>query len=60
MNLANIMLYTGYYNGLIFHRIVANFIVQGGDPHGTGEGGNSIYGKPFKVCFMASNLIAAD
>ncbi|ESO86646.1 hypothetical protein LOTGIDRAFT_194800 [Lottia gigantea] len=38
----------GYYDGLIFHRVVKDFIVQGGDPTGTGEGGESIYGKPFK------------
>ncbi|CAK8688733.1 unnamed protein product [Clavelina lepadiformis] len=38
----------GYYNNVIFHRVVPNFIVQGGDPTGTGEGGESVYGKPFK------------
>ncbi|KAL6258112.1 hypothetical protein P5V15_010029 [Pogonomyrmex californicus] len=38
----------GYYNGTIFHRIVKGFIAQGGDPTGTGEGGESIYGYPFK------------
>ncbi|XP_057334603.1 spliceosome-associated protein CWC27 homolog [Microplitis mediator] len=38
----------GYYNGTIFHRLVKGFIVQGGDPTGTGEGGESIYGHPFK------------
>ncbi|KAK3090993.1 hypothetical protein FSP39_016306 [Pinctada imbricata] len=38
----------GYYDGTIFHRVVPDFIVQGGDPTGTGEGGESIYGKPFK------------
>eukprot|EP00731_Ephydatia_muelleri_P018118 Em0011g158a len=37
-----------YYNGTIFHRIVAEFVAQGGDPTGTGEGGESIYGEPFK------------
>lgn len=40
----------GYYNGTVFHRVVKDFIVQGGDPNGTGMGGESIYGKPFKVC----------
>lgn len=40
----------GYYNGTVFHRVVKDFIVQGGDPTGTGMGGESIYGKPFKVC----------
>lgn len=38
----------GYYDGTLFHRVVKDFIVQGGDPTGTGEGGESIYGKPFK------------
>lgn len=39
----------GYYNGTTFHRIVKGFIAQGGDPSGTGTGGESIYGHPFKV-----------
>jgi len=39
----------GYYDGTIFHRLVPDFIVQGGDPTGTGNGGESIYGKPFQV-----------
>lgn len=38
----------GYYDGTIFHRVVREFIVQGGDPTGTGEGGESIYGRTFK------------
>lgn len=38
----------GYYDGTIFHRVVKGFIVQGGDPTGTGTGGESIYGHPFK------------
>ncbi|KAM7077121.1 spliceosome-associated protein CWC27 homolog isoform 1-T1 [Ciconia maguari] len=37
-----------YYNNTIFHRVVPGFIVQGGDPTGTGSGGDSIYGAPFK------------
>ncbi|KAI9096169.1 cyclophilin-like domain-containing protein [Phlyctochytrium arcticum] len=37
----------GYYDGTIFHRVIKKFIVQGGDPTGTGDGGESIYGKPF-------------
>jgi peptidylprolyl isomerase len=38
----------GYYNGLIFHRIIKGFMIQGGDPTGTGSGGESIWHKPFK------------
>ncbi|KAJ8040611.1 Spliceosome-associated protein CWC27-like [Holothuria leucospilota] len=38
----------GYYNETIFHRIIRGFMAQGGDPTGTGEGGESIYGATFK------------
>ena len=38
----------GYYNGLIFHRVIKRFMVQGGDPTGTGSGGESIWKKNFK------------
>eukprot|EP00112_Aurelia_sp_Birch-Aquarium-sp1_P009525 Seg2085.4 transcript_id=Seg2085.4/GoldUCD/mRNA.D3Y31 product="Spliceosome-associated protein CWC27" protein_id=Seg2085.4/GoldUCD/D3Y31 len=38
----------GYYDNTIFHRIVKGFIAQGGDPTGTGYGGESIYGRAFK------------
>ena len=38
----------GYYDGVLFHRIIADFMIQGGDPTGTGRGGESIWGKSFK------------
>ncbi len=38
----------GYYNGTVFHRIIRKFMIQGGDPTGTGRGGKSIWNKPFK------------
>lgn len=38
----------GYYDGVVFHRIVPNFLVQTGDRTGTGGGGESIYGEPFE------------
>lgn len=54
----------GYYNGTIFHRVIKDFMVQGGDPTGTGRGGASIWGKPFgdevspKVKFDKPGLLA--
>ncbi|KAG5186570.1 peptidyl-prolyl cis-trans isomerase ppi1 [Tribonema minus] len=39
---------SGYYNNTVFHRIIRNFMVQGGDPTGTGRGGQSIYGAKFE------------
>lgn len=38
----------GYYDGIIFHRIIKGFMIQGGDPTGTGRGGESIWKKPFE------------
>ncbi|MBM7616470.1 peptidyl-prolyl cis-trans isomerase B (cyclophilin B) [Weissella uvarum] len=38
----------GYYDGTIFHRVISDFMLQGGDPSGTGMGGSSIFGKKFE------------
>lgn len=39
---------TGKYDNVIFHRIIKGFMIQGGDPTGTGRGGESIYGGKFE------------
>ena len=38
----------GYYNGIVFHRVINDFMIQGGDPTATGCGGESIWGKNFE------------
>jgi peptidylprolyl isomerase len=38
----------GYYDGVVFHRIIKGFMIQGGDPTGTGRGGTSKWGRPFE------------
>jgi len=54
----------GYYNGLLFHRIIKNFMIQGGDPTGTGRGGASIFGHSFEdefkpnVVFNKAGILA--
>ncbi|MDR1914377.1 MAG: peptidylprolyl isomerase [Clostridiales bacterium] len=39
----------GYYDGALFHRVIDEFMIQTGDPTGTGKGGNSIWGQPFEM-----------
>ncbi|KAJ1335432.1 peptidyl-prolyl cis-trans isomerase-like 2 [Microdochium nivale] len=46
----------GYYKGVAFHRNIKNFMIQGGDPSGTGRGGTSIWGKNFQDEFEGPNV----
>nr|WP_303850963.1 peptidylprolyl isomerase [Seleniivibrio woodruffii] len=53
----------GYYNGIIFHRIIKDFMIQGGDPTGTGRGGESLWGGKFEdefsqLTFSKKGLLA--
>ena len=54
----------GYYDGIIFHRVIKGFMIQCGDPTGTGRGGESAWGKPFddefdkKASFDSPGILA--
>lgn len=51
----------GFYDGLTFHRVINNFMIQSGDPTGTGTGGNSIWGEPFddEISYNLSHIRGA-
>ena len=47
----------GYYDGVIFHRVISGFMIQGGDPTGTGRGGESAWGGRFNDEIEASSAL---
>ena len=51
---------SGYYNGVTFHRVIDRFMIQGGDPTGTGRGGESIYGARFEDEFKSELLHSSE
>ncbi|SJX61585.1 probable Peptidyl-prolyl cis-trans isomerase [Sporisorium reilianum f. sp. reilianum] len=55
----------GFYDGIIFHRVISDFMIQSGDPTGTGSGGTSIYGGTFEdeldpeLRFVGAGILAS-